>query len=370
MISVPNPLHVMSSVTLFTPLTLGGLELPNRIFMAPLTRCRADADHVPTDIMAEYYSQRASAGLIIAEATMVMEGNSAFAGHEPGIYSDAQIVAWRKVTDAVHAKGGRIFLQLWHGGRACHPFFNEGTVPVSASELRITNSEVHTPEGKKAYVTPRALDDEELPAIVEGFRKAALNAKVAGFDGVEIHGANGYLLDQFLRDGSNRRGGEYGGPIENRARLLLEVVDAVVNVWGVGFVGVRLSPLNSFNSMEDSEPAGLTAYVATQLDHRGIAYLHLMRADFLGQQQGDVISIAREAFKGSLIGNMGYTPEEATEAVAEGKLDGVAFGHHYVSNPDLVERVQVGATLTEPDQATFYTQDAKGYTDYPPLKLA
>ncbi|HEY1081099.1 MAG TPA: alkene reductase, partial [Prosthecobacter sp.] len=284
---------------LFTPLTLGGLELPNRIFMAPLTRCRADADHVPTDIMAEYYSQRASAGLIIAEATMVMEGHSAFAGHEPGICSDAQIVAWRKITDAVHAAGGRIFLQLWHGGRACHPFFNQGATPVSASAMAITGDEIHTPEGKKPYVTPRELQDEELPGIVEGFRKAALNAKVAGFDGVEIHGANGYLLDQFLRDGSNLRSGEYGGPVENRARLLLEVVDAVISVWGVGFVGVRLSPLNSFNAMQDSDPAGLTAYVATQLNQRGIAYLHLMRADFFGLQKGDVVSVAREAFQGA-----------------------------------------------------------------------
>lgn len=353
---------------LFTPLTLGGLELPNRIFMAPLTRCRADADHVPTDIMAEYYSQRASAGLIIAEATMVMEGHSAFAGHEPGIYSDAQIVAWRKVTDAVHAAGGRIFLQLWHGGRACHPFFNQGATPVSASAMAITGDEIHTPEGKKPYVTPRELQDEELPGIVEGFRKAALNAKVAGFDGVEIHGANGYLLDQFLRDGSNRRSGEYGGPVENRARLLLEVVDAVISVWGVGFVGVRLSPLNSFNAMQDSDPAGLTAYVATQLNQRGIAYLHLMRADFFGLQKGDVVSVAREAFQGALVGNMGYTAEEAAAAVEAGQLEAVAFGHTYVSNPDLVERIRTGAALAPPDEATFYTQEAKGYTDYPALK--
>ncbi|MEN3944074.1 alkene reductase [Prosthecobacter sp. SYSU 5D2] len=360
----------MSSPALFTPLTLGGIELPNRILMAPLTRCRADADHVPTDLMVEYYTQRASAGLIIAEATMVMEGNSAFAGREPGIYSDAQIVAWRKVTDAVHAQGGRIFLQLWHGGRACHPYFNDGATPVSASPLPITNDEAHTPEGKKPYATPRELADDELPAIVEGFRKAALNAKVAGFDGVEIHGANGYLLDQFLRDGSNKRGGEYGGPVESRARLLLEVVDAAISVWGIGLVGVRLSPLNSYNSMEDSDPAGLTAYVATQLQQRGIAYLHLMRADFFGVQQGDMVSIARDCFKGSLIGNMGYTPEEAEQAVAEGILDGVAFGHHYISNPDLVERIQAGVTLVEPDASTFYTQEARGYTDYPPLAAA
>lgn len=360
----------MSSPSLLTPVTVGALNLPNRIFMAPLTRCRADADHVPTDLMVEYYSQRASAGLIIAEATMVMEGNSAFAGREPGIYSDAQIVAWRKVTDAVHAKGGRIFLQLWHGGRACHPYFNDGATPVSASALPITNDEAHTPEGKKPYATPWELRDDEIPGIVEGFKKAALNAKVAGFDGVEVHGANGYLLDQFLRDGSNLRGGEYGGPVENRARLLLEVVDAVTDVWGVGYVGVRISPLNSYNSMQDSDPAGLTAYVATQLDRRGIAYLHLMRADFFGIQKGDVVSIARDSFNGSLIGNMGYSADEAGQAVGAGTLNGVAFGHHYVSNPDLVERVQAGAALVEPDPNTFYTQEAQGYTDYPTLNAA
>lgn len=359
----------MSSV-LFTPLTVGGIELPNRIVMAPLTRCRADADHVPTDLMVEYYAQRASAGLIIAEATMVMAGNSAFAGHEPGIYSDAQIVAWRKVTDAVHEKGGRIFLQLWHGGRACHPYFNNGETPVAPSPVAITNSEMHTPEGKKPYVVPRELDDAEIPDIVEGFRKAALNAKVAGFDGVEIHGANGYLLDQFLRDGSNLRGGEYGGPVENRARLLLEVVDAAASVWGVGLVGVRLSPLNSFNSMSDSDPAGLTAYVTAQLDARGIAYVHLMRGDFFGVQKADVVTAARAGFRGVIMGNMGYTPKEAAEAIESGTLQLVAFGHHYVSNPDLVERVKQGLPLTEPDPSSFYTQDARGYTDYPTLEAA
>ncbi|MCW0219157.1 MAG: alkene reductase [Prosthecobacter sp.] len=356
--------------SLFTPVTLGALELPNRIVMAPLTRCRADADHVPTDLMVEYYAQRASAGLIIAEATMVMEGNSSFGGREPGIYSDAQIVAWRKVTEAVHAKGGKIVLQLWHGGRACHPFFNEGAIPVAPSALAITNDEIHTSEGKKAYVVPRELRDDELPAIVEGFRKAALNAKVAGFDGVEIHSANGYLLDEFLRDGSNKRTGPYGGTIENRARLMLEVVDAVIGVWESGFVGVRISPLNSYNSMEDSDPIGLTSYVAAQIEERCMAYLHLMRGDFFGVQKGDVVGAAKAVFNGALIGNMGYTPEEAAQAVTDGTLAAVAFGHHYVSNPDLVERVKVGAALVEPDGSTLYSHEAKGYTDYPTLEAA
>jgi N-ethylmaleimide reductase len=350
---------------LFTPVTMGALTLPNRIVMAPLTRCRADADHVPTALMAEYYGQRASAGAIIAEATMVMEGNSAFAGREPGIYSAAQVAGWKRVTDAVHAKGGRILLQLWHGGRACHPYFNQGAQPVAPSALAITGDEVHTPEGKKPYVTPRELRDDELPGIVAGFRAAAANAKSAGFDGVEVHGANGYLLDEFLRDGANRRSGPYGGPVPNRARLLLEVTDAVIGVWGADRVGVRVSPLNSYNDMRDSDPVALIAYVAAQLSARRIAFLDLMRADFFQQQKGDVVTPARAAFKGALIGNMGYGAAEAAAAVAAGTLQAVAFGHHYVSNPDLVARVRAGVAPAEPDARTFYSQDAKGYTDYP-----
>ena len=356
-----------STSALFTPLRLGALELPNRIVMAPLTRCRADAEHVPTTLMATYYAQRASAGLIIAEATMVMEGNSAFWGREPGIYSAAQVVAWRRVTDAVHARGGRIILQLWHGGRACHPYFNQGAQPVAPSALPITGDETHTPEGKKPYVTPRELRDDELPDIVAGFRAAAVNAKAAGFDGVEVHGANGYLLDEFLRDGANQRRGSYGGPIANRARLLLEVVDAIVGAWGADRVGVRLSPLNSYNDMRDSDPVALTAYVAGQLSARGIAYLHLMRGDFFQAQKGDVVTPARANFRGALIGNMGYGAAEAAAAIVAGTLQAVAFGHHYVSNPDLVERVRAGVALVEPDVSTFYSHDARGYTDYPAM---
>ena len=352
---------------LFTPVSFGDIALANRIVMAPLTRCRADADHVPTDLMTEYYAQRASAGLIVAEATMAMEGHSAFGGHEPGIYSEAQVAAWRKVTDAVHAKGGKIVLQIWHGGRACHSLLNNGAQPVAPSPLRITNDETHTPQGKKPYEIPRELRDDELPGIVAGFVHAAHNARAAGFDGVEVHGANGYLLDEFLRDGSNQRTGPYGGPIENRARLLLEVVDAVVGVWGAGRVGVRISPLNSYNDMKDSDPVALTSYVAAQLNARGIAYLHLMRGDFFGLQKGDVVTPARAAFKGALIGNMGYSPVEATQAVVTGTLTAVAFGHHYVSNPDLVERLRVAADLVEPDGSTFYSPGPKGYTDYPVL---
>lgn len=351
---------------LLSPLTAGAFQLKNRVLMAPLTRCRADADHNPTPLMAEYYAQRASAGLIIAEATMVMESNSSF-WMEPGIYSDAQVQGWKAVTDAVHAKGGQIVLQLWHGGRACHPLLNGGAQPVAPSAIPIIGDEVHTPEGKKPYVTPRELRDDENPGIVAGFKKAAENAKAAGFDGVEVHGANGYLLDEFLRDGANKRSGPYGGPIENRARLMLEVLDAAISVWGADRVGLRISPLNSYNSMIDSDPVGVTTYIAQQCSTRGIAYLHVMRADFFQAQQGDVMTPARQHFKGVLIGNMGYTADEAEQAMSEGKLDAVAFGVPFLANPDLPARIAAKAPLNAPNAARFYSPGPDGYTDYPAM---
>ena len=351
---------------LLSPLTVGALQLSNRVLMAPLTRCRADADHNPTPLMAEYYAQRASAGLIIAEATMVMEGNSSF-WMEPGIYSDAQIKGWKAVTDAVHAKGGQIVLQLWHGGRACHPLLNGGAQPVAPSAIPITGDEVHTPEGKKPYVTPRELRDDEIPGIVAGFKKAAENAKAAGFDGVEVHGANGYLLDEFLRDGANKRSGPYGGSIENRARLMLEVLDAVISVWGADRVGLRISPLNSYNSMIDSDPVAITTYIAQQCSTRGIAYLHVMRSDFFQAQQGDVLTPARQHFQGVLVSNMGYTADEAEQAISEGKLDAVAFGTSFLANPDLPARIAAKAPLNAPNPAKFYSPGPEGYTDYPAL---
>ncbi len=349
---------------LFQPLQVGALTLPNRILMAPLTRCRAEEDHVPGDLMATHYAQRASAGLLIAEATMAIEGNSAF-WHEPGIHSAAQMAGWKHVTDAVHKAGGRIFLQVWHGGRACHPLLNNGAQPVAPSALPIRNDEVHTPEGKKPYVTPRALADDELPGIVAGFRHAAENALAAGFDGIEVHGANGYLLDEFLRDGSNTRSGPYGGPIENRARLMLEVLDACVGVWGEGRVGLRLSPLNSYNDMLDSDPVGLITWMAQRLNDYPLAYLHVMRGDFFGQQKGDVLTPARAHYKGVLIGNMGYTPQEAASAIESGQLDAVAFGTAFLANPDLPARIKAGASLNKPHPATFYSPGPEGYTDYP-----
>lgn len=356
----------MSLSHLFSPLPVGALKLPNRILMAPLTRCRADRDHVPTPLMAEYYSQRASAGLIIAEATAVMPGCSAF-GADPGIHNEAQVAGWKQVTDAVHAKGGQIFLQLWHGGRACHPLLNNGAIPVAPSAIPITNDEFHGPEGKVPYVTPRALEDDEISAIIAGFRSAAENAKMAGFDGVEIHGANGYLLDEFLRDGSNQRSGAYGGAVANRARLMLEVVEATIAVWGSDRVGLRLSPLNSYNSMIDSDPIATFTWLATRLNDYNLAYLHVMRADFLGEQQGDVMTPMRAAYNGVLVGNTGYTAAEAEAAIANGQVDAIAFGTAFLANPDLPHRFAQKAPLNAPEPSKFYSSGPEGYTDYPYL---
>jgi len=346
---------------LFTPLTLGPLELPNRVLMAPLTRSRAEEGHIPGALMAEYYGQRASAGLIIAEATMAMEGNSSFI-NEPGIHSAAQVEGWKLTTEAVHGRGGRIVLQIWHGGRACHPVLNGGRQPVAPSAIAITGDEIHTPKGKKAYVVPRELADDELPAIVNGFRLAARNAIAAGFDGVEVHGANGYLLDEFLRDGSNLRSGPYGGPIANRARLLLEVIEAVRGE--AELVGLRISPLNSYNSMVDSDPVGLASWLAERLNDTGLDFLDLMRGDFFQQQQGDLLTPVRERFKGVLIANMGYSGEEANDAIGSGAIDAVAFGTAFLANPDLPERLRRGAQLNDPDPSTFYSPGPSGYTDY------
>ncbi|WP_127470407.1 alkene reductase [Thiomicrorhabdus aquaedulcis] len=349
---------------LFTPLTLGAITLPNRILMAPLTRGRTEQDHIPTALMAQHYAQRASSGLLIAEATMAMEGCSAFY-KEPGIYSAAQIAGWKTVTDAVHAKDGRIFLQIWHGGRACHPALNNGNVPVSASALAITDDEVHTPQGKLPYTVPKALTLDEIADIIQGFKQAALNAQAAGFDGVEVHGANGYLLDQFLRDGSNQRTDVYGGSIPNRARLLLEVLDVVCQVWGSDRVGLRISPVNSFNSMQDSQPIELTRWLSTELNQFNLAYLHVMRSDFLGLQKQDILTAVQQNYHGNLIGNMGYNAQEAETAIAQNQLSAVAFGVPYLANPDLPERIKAGAPLNPADPSTFYTPGAKGYNDYP-----
>jgi len=316
--------------------------------------------------MAEYYAQRASGGLLIAEATMAIAGNSSF-WTEPGIYSEEQVAGWKLVTDAVHKAGGKIFLQVWHGGRACHPLLNGGVQPVAPSALAILNDTVRTPEGKQPYVVPHELRTDEIPGIIAGFRKAAENALAAGFDGVEVHGANGYLLDEFLRDGSNKRTDQYGGSVENRTRLLIEVLEAVSTVFGSKRVGLRISPLNSYNNMLDSDPIGLSTWLAQRLNALDLAYLHVMRGDFFGQQQGDLLTPIRAAYKGVLIANMGYTAAEATQAIAEGKVDAVAFGSSFLANPDLPARIKAGAPLNQPNPSTFYTPGPEGYTDYPTL---
>jgi N-ethylmaleimide reductase len=354
---------------LLSPLQLGDVQIPNRVLMAPLTRVRATEAHVPTSLMAEYYGQRASAGLIIAEATAVCDGASAF-GNEPGIHNGAQVAGWAKVTDAVHAQGGRIFLQLWHGGRACHPQLNGGALGVAPSPIAITGNKAALPTGELEHQAPRELSLAEITGVMHAFRSAAANAKQAGFDGVEVHGANGYLLDAFLRSSANQRTDNYGGAVENRARLLLEVVEACCEVWGGGRVGVRVSPLNSYNSMKDDSPVETYSFLAERLNTYKLAYLHMMRADFFKAQKGDVLTPIRAAYKGNLVGNMGYTGEEAEAAIVEGKLDAVAFGTSFLANPDLPERLSQGAPLHKPDSSKFYTAGPAGYTDYPTMVKA
>lgn len=351
--------------TLFNPLQVGALTVPNRILLAPLTRARADAGHMPNALMAEYYAQRASGGLLITECTMVAPNTSAFIA-EPGIYSAEQVAAWKQVTSAVHAKGGRIYMQIWHAGRAAHPAINGGTPTVSSTATPI-EGDIHTPTGKVPHVPAHVLTESEIPGIVEAFVQGAKNAIAAGFDGVEVHAANGYLIDQFLRDGANDRTDGYGGPLENRARFLFEVLTAVTAAIGSDRVGVRLSPLNSYNSMKDSDPVALIGFLAEKLNAYKLAYLHVMRADFFQAQHGDVMTVARAKYQGVLVGNMGYTAEEATQAIADGKLDAVAFGTSFLANPDLPARIKAGAPLNTPDANTFYTPGAVGYTDYPTM---
>lgn len=353
---------------LFNPLQTGSVSLANRILMAPLTRARADAGHMPNALMAEYYSQRASAGLIVTECTMVAENTSAFYA-EPGIYNAEQVTAWKQVTEAVHAKGGKIFMQIWHAGRAAVPAFNNGVENVGPSAIAI-DSEVHTPNGKIPNAVPRELRLDEIPALVAAYAHGAKNAIAAGFDGVEVHGANGYLIDEFLRDSANQRTDSYGGSIENRARFLFEVLTAVSAAIGSDKVGLRLSPINSYNSMKDSDPLALISYLTTRLNEFNLAYLHVMRSDFFQAQTGDVLTVTRANYKGVLIGNMGYNADEAAQAISNSTLDAVAFGTSFLANPDLPARIKQGAALNAPDAATFYTPGAKGYTDYPSLQAA
>jgi N-ethylmaleimide reductase len=357
---------------LFTPFTIGDLELPNRLVMAPLTRGRAGAEGIPNDLMAEYYGQRASAGLIVSEATHVSPQGSGWVG-APGIHHAGQVRGWQKVTNAVHAEGGRMFLQLWHTGRASHPDFHEGAPPVAPSPIAIRNDEIRTPQGKKPYPTPRALETEEIPGVVQDYAKAATLAKEAGFDGVEIHGANGYLIDQFLRDGSNQRTDRYGGSIENRVRFLLEVTEAVIGAWQPERVGLRISPTNNYNDQHDSNPAALFTHVAKEINRFGLAYLHVLEAlpgHMLATPGPRVTPAIRKAFGGPLIVNGGYDAETGAQAIERGAADLIAYGVPFLANPDLVERYRSGAPLNAPDFATFYAAGPKGYVDYPALAEA
>jgi 2,4-dienoyl-CoA reductase-like NADH-dependent reductase (Old Yellow Enzyme family) len=348
--------------TLFDPLKVGALELPNRIVMAPLTRSRAAGEgRVPNALMAEYYVQRASAGLILSEATSVTPMGVGYAD-TPGIWSDEQVEGWKQVTEAVHQAGGRIFLQLWHVGRISDPVFLNGDTPVAPSAIKPAGH-VSLVRPIKDYETPRALDIEEIPGIVAAYRKGAENAKKAGFDGVEIHGANGYLLDQFLQDKTNQRKDAYGGSIENRARLMLEVTDACIAVWGADRVGMHLAPRRDAHDMGDSTPLETFGYVARELGKRGIAFICSREAigdDRLGPE-------LKKAFGGVYIANEKMTKEAAEQLLAKGEADAVAWGQWFIANPDLPERLKRNAPLNPARPDKFYAPGAEGYTDYPSL---
>src|SRR5258706_11362586 len=349
-------------MTLQDPIQIGDWNLPNRVIMAPLTRCRASDGRVPNELMREYYQQRASAGLIISEATSISPTGVGYPD-TPGIWSKEQVAGWKRVTDGVHIAGGRIILQLWHVGRVSDPLYLNGARPVAPSAIA-PDGHVSLVRPKKSFVTPRALELDEIPAIVEDYRRGAENAQRAGFEGVELHGANGYLLDQFLQDGTNKRTDEYGGSIENRARLMLEAVDAAISVWGPQRVGLHLSPRADIHSMGDSDLLATFTHVSREMDNRNLAFL-LVRE----HQGNDSISAAlKQAFGGVYVANEQFTVEDAERAITEGAADAVAFGVKFIANPDLPARIKTGAPLNEPDPGTFYVGGAKGYVDYPALQ--
>jgi 2,4-dienoyl-CoA reductase-like NADH-dependent reductase (Old Yellow Enzyme family) len=347
--------------TLFDPIKIGELELSNRIIMAPLTRCRAEAGRVPGDLMVEYYRQRASAGLIISEATSVTPMGVGYPD-TPGIWSAEQVQGWKKVTDAMHAAGGKIVMQLWHVGRISDPIYLDGQLPVAPSAIK-ADGHVSLLRPMKGYEIPRALETHEIAGIVETFRQGAENAREAGFDGVEIHGANGYLLDQFLQDSTNLRTDQYGGSLENRARLMLEVTDAAIGVWGAGLVGVHLSPRGDLHDMGDANRAETFSYLARELGKRNVAFI-------CSRERADEDSVGlqlKQAFSGAYIVNERFTKDQGNAWLAEGKADAVAFGVPYIANPDLVQRLRQDAPLNEPRAELFYSKGAEGYTDYPSL---
>lgn len=352
------------ALDLFSPVNLGAISLKNRMVMAPLTRNRVTESGVPQAMNVTYYEQRATAGLIITEATPISTMAHGYPAL-PGIYSDAQVAGWKKVTDAVHAKGGKIVIQLWHVGRISHPtLLPNGALPVAPSAIKPAGK-AFTYQGLVDYVEPRALDANELPGLVEDYVHATQCALAAGFDGVEIHAANGYLIDQFLRDGSNKRSDNYGGSFENRARLLMEVTTAVVAVAGADKVGVRISPVNPFNDMHDSNPQALFNYVASELNQFNLAYLHTIEGDMTGNENTFDFDALRKLFKGAYMANLGFDKVRGNAVIASGHADVVAFGVPFIANPDLVERFRTDAPLNAADSKSFYGGTEKGYTDYP-----
>ena len=352
---------------LFTPIRYGAIEAPNRIVMAPMTRTRANAEDAPHQLQATYYTQRSSAGLIVSEATHISPQGKGYAG-APGIHSQKQIDGWRIVTDAIRAAGGRMVLQLWHVGRVSHPSLQPGgALPVAPSAIGF-EGQAFTYDGKQDFVVPRALETGEIPRIVADYAQAAANAKAAGFDGVEIQSANAYLLDQFLRDGTNKRTDQYGGPIENRARLTLEVTDAVIAAWDADHVGIRLSPSLNINGMSDTNPAGAFGYVAAELSKRRLAYLHVVEpSDPRGDPADRLIDpiLLRKAFDGPYIGNGSYTGPRARAAIEEGRIDAASFGRPFIANPDLPRRLAENLPLSAINVDRIYGGGGDGYTDYP-----
>ena len=347
--------------TLFEPITLGALALPSRILMSPLTRCRSSEGRVPNDLMREYYTQRASAGLIFTEATSINPRGVGYVD-TPGLWSEAQVAGWKKITQSVHDAGGRIVSQLWHVGRLSHPDFLDGQLPVAPSAIACPG-EIRTPTGHAPYPTPHALTLEEIAATLQDYAQAARNAQEAGFDGVEVHGANGYLPDQFLRDGTNHRTDEYGGPVENRARFLLEATDAAIGVWGPDRVGVHLSPRDmAHHGISDSDPAATFGYVAQEMGKRGIAYLFTRESLEGGPRFTPEI---KRLFGGPIIANEQFTLEQAQHVLEAGEADAVSWGQQFIANPDLPKRLTHGLPLNTPNPATFYAPGPTGYTDYP-----
>ncbi|WP_073061788.1 alkene reductase [Fodinibius roseus] len=346
---------------------LSGLDLSNRVVMAPMTRSRAGEGNVPTDLMATYYKQRASAGLIITEGTQISRQGVGYPW-TPGIHSEQQVEGWKKITQAVHESGGHIFAQIWHVGRVSHPLYHEGDKPVAPSAVK-PEGEIFTAEGMKEFVSPRALETAEIPGIIEDYAQAARNAAEAGFDGVEIHGANGYLIDQFLKDSTNRRDDAYGGSIENRSRFALEVVEAVSGAIGADKTGIRFSPAGRNQGIIDSNPKEVFGYLLEQLNSYDLAYVHLMEpmgdVSDLPDYPEKVTEFFRPVYEGTIITNAGFDRESGNKVLSEGAADLVAYGRIFLANPDLPERFAAHADLNEPDPGTFYGGDEKGYTDYP-----